>query len=160
VHQSKGLEFDAVFLPEIHKALLGQSPQCLADIPEIGQPARGLSRSVGEAQWHFLPKRWQAVFGGSVVSRLTEAMCLLYVAMTRARQGLYLVIPPAGKKDFNNKTAASLLYHAWKCEADPTAEGEVLYESGDANWFGDSKIESVAASTEKEDVPSRRLSFA
>lgn len=160
VHQSKGLEFDAVFLPEIHKALLGPSPQCLADIPEIGQPARGLSRSVGEAQWHFLPKRWQAVFGGSVAARLTEAMCLLYVAMTRARQGLYLVIPPAGKKDFNNKTAASLLYHAWKCEADPTAEGEVLFESGDADWFGDSNIESAdETKSEKEDVPTRRLSF-
>ncbi|MCC9643332.1 UvrD-helicase domain-containing protein [Rhodopirellula sp. JC740] len=158
VHQSKGLEFDAVFLPELHKSLVGRPPQCLADIPEIGQPARGLSRFVGEAQWHFLPKRWQKVFGGSVASRLTEALCLLYVAMTRARQGLYLVTPPAAKSDFNLKTSASLLYHAWSCEADATTEGEMLYESGNANWFANDDVPTTKP-TENDDIPSRRLTF-
>ncbi len=143
VHQSKGLEFDAVFLPELHKNLIGQSPQCIADLPDLGAPPIGMSRSVGESQWHYLPERWQRTFGANVTARVTEALCLLYVAMTRARQGLYLLTPPASKPDFNNKSAASLLFHAWNDSADldidPTAGCAVLFQSGDAQWWQSSK---------------------
>lgn len=140
VHQSKGLEFDAVFLPEIHKELIGQPPQCVADLPDLGQPPVGMSRSVSEKQWHYLPTRWQRTFGGNVKSRVTEALCLLYVAMTRARQGLYIVTPPSTKRDFANKNAASLLFHAWagasdEADIDPTSGNTVLYESGDPSWW-------------------------
>lgn len=140
VHQSKGLEFDAVFLPELHKNLIGRPPQCIADLPDLSRPPTGLTRSVGEKQWHYLPPRWQRTIGGNVKSRVTEAMCLLYVAMTRARQGLYLFTPPAGQSDFVNKNAASLLYYAWSnsqpdSAIDPTQGNQVLFESGDADWW-------------------------
>ncbi|SMP51839.1 ATP-dependent exoDNAse (exonuclease V) beta subunit (contains helicase and exonuclease domains) [Neorhodopirellula lusitana] len=151
VHQSKGLEFDAVFLPEIHKELIGQSPQCVADLPDLGKPPAGLSRSVGEKQWHYLPLRWQRTFGGNVTARMTEAMCLLYVAMTRARQGLYLFTPPSTKSDFANKNSASLLFHAWRTpdaedSADPSEGNTVLFESGDKDWW-------QAANPEQPDHP-------
>lgn len=140
VHQSKGLEFDAVFLPEINKELIGQPPRCIADLPDLSRPPVGLTRSIGEKQWHYLPLRWQRTLGGNVKSRITEAMCLLYVAMTRARQGLYLFTPPATKSDFATKTAAALLYHAWRessgeDDSDPTLGNQVLFESGDEQWW-------------------------
>lgn len=151
VHQSKGLEFDAVFLPEIHKELIGRPPQCIADLPDLGRPPVGLTRSVGEKQWHYLSPRWQRTIGSNVKARMTEAMCLLYVAMTRARQGLYLFTPPSTKAEFANKNAASLLFHAWNGpshpDADPTTGNCVLFESGTPNWWGDEKIGAAKVDT-------------
>ena len=62
-------------------------------------------------------------------------MCLLYVAITRARQALHMVIQPPKKAPFDKRTASSLIYHALACEDDPTQELTTLYEVGDANWF-------------------------
>jgi len=164
VHQSKGLEFDAVFLPEIHKELIGRPPQCIADLPDLGRPPVGMSRSVSEKQWHYLTERWQRTFGANVTARMTEAMCLLYVAMTRARQGLYLFTPPSTKPEFETKNAASLLFHAWRdADVDPSAGNTVLYESGDPQWYG---VDGDSVSTTPTDVeepavapPTRVLRF-
>ncbi|MEM1226547.1 MAG: UvrD-helicase domain-containing protein [Planctomycetota bacterium] len=135
IHQSKGLEFDSVFLPELHKPMLGPSPQVVLERPDVAEPATGLSRSHDHQQWHLLTPRWQSAMGSSVRGRMTEAMCLLYVALTRAKHGLYLVMPPATKQDFASKTFASVLYHAWGCKEDPTRPGHTLFESGDRTWW-------------------------
>lgn len=156
VHQSKGLEFDAVFLPEIHKELLGRPPQCIAELPDLSKPPTGLTRSVGEKQWHYLPPSWQRTIGGNVKARMTEAMCLLYVAMTRARHGLYLYTPPTTKAEFANKNAASLLFHAWKCpdnpEANPTDGNRLLFECGTPDWWSEAKAPSAGGDSGSETV--------
>ena len=66
---------------------------------------------------------------------MTESLCLLYVAMTRAKQALHVVIQPPAKASFENRTAAALIYHALGCEQDPTQAGVTLYEHGNAEWF-------------------------
>lgn len=161
VHQSKGLEFDAVFLPELHKDLVGQSPQCISDLPDLSAPPVGMSRSVSEKQWHYLSERWQRTFGANVTSSVTEALCLLYVAMTRARQGLYLLTPPANKPDFDNKNAASLLFHAWNDAAgsdiDPTAGRAVLFQSGDEQWWQSNEMNPTRATPELAQPPTEQL---
>lgn len=163
VHQSKGLEFDAVVLPELHKNLIGRSPQCIADLPDLSMPPVGMSRSVSEKQWHYFPERWQRTFGANVTARVTEALCLLYVAMTRARQGLYLLTPPASKPDFNNKHAASLLFHAWNdaenSDIDPTAGRAVLFQSGDENWWQTDAPNESVESEPSDPAPQRSISF-
>ncbi|KAA1259755.1 ATP-dependent DNA helicase Rep [Rubripirellula obstinata] len=135
VHQSKGLEFDSVILPQLESDLVRPStkPVAMADSPD--QPPTGLTRYVGSSHWHFLSQDWQQVFGAATSSSMTEAMCLMYVAMTRARQSLHLVIPPARKAQYNTKTAASLIFHALDCDEDPTQPETVLWEIGDANWM-------------------------
>ena len=145
VHQSKGLEFDAVVLPELDGALTRASGSCVSDIKEIGDPPEGMTRYMNQKAWHFLTGHWQRVFGAQAAGGMTEALCLLYVAMTRARQGLYVVMQPAKKKAFDVKTAASLLYHALGCDADPTENGTVLFEHGDhACWANQSSPSDVA----------------
>ena len=145
VHQSKGLEFDAVVLPELDGALTRASGSCVSDIKEIGEPPAGMTRYLNQKAWHFLTGHWQRVFGAQAAGGMTESLCLLYVAMTRARQGLYVVMQPAKKKTFEVKTAASLLYHALGCDADPTENDAVLFEHGDpACWSNESSVSDVA----------------
>ncbi len=145
VHQSKGLEFDAVVLPELDGALTRASGSSVSDIREIGDPPDGMTRYLSQKAWHFLPGHWQRVFGAQAGGGMTEALCLLYVAMTRARQGLYIVMQPAKKAAFDVKTGASLVYHALGCEQDPTENNVVLYEHGDPDCWSDGS--SVAEAT-------------
>ncbi len=150
VHQSKGLEFDAVILAELDGALTRARTSCVPDIENPGDPPRGLSRYIGSKSWHYLPTAWQRAFGMQAEGSMTEAMCLLYVAMTRARQSLRMVIQPPTKAKFETKTPASLIYHALGCKADPTEGETVLYEIGDPTWIGEPSqppVETVAQET-------------
>ena len=135
VHQSKGLEFDTVILPELDGALTRTRGQCVPDIETAGDPPKGLTRYVASKAWHFLTPGWQRAFGRQADAAMTEALCMLYVAMTRSRQCLRIVIQPAAKAKFENKTAASMIYHALQCEADPTEGSMMLYEIGDPKWM-------------------------
>lgn len=136
VHQAKGLEFDAVVLPELDVALTRQSGHCVADVRELGEPPTAITRYLSSKSWHFLPRDWQTAFGAQAAGAMTEALCLLYVAMTRARQSLHVVIQPPRKKEFETRTSASLIYHALGCDADPTDGMTTLFEAGDAQWHG------------------------
>lgn len=132
VHQSKGLEFDAVFLPELDGNLTGQPPLCIADSRNLTEPPVGLSRFLTSEAWHFLDTRWRKAFGRDAAGKMTEALCLLYVAMTRPRQALYLVVQPCKPDD---KKPAALIHAALGVDTNP-GEGEtVLYEDGDSNWY-------------------------
>ncbi len=130
VHQSKGLEFDIVVLPQLDGPLTRSSSNCVAEVRSLSEPPRGITRYIGQTYWHFLSEKWQQAFGGQGASAMTEALCLLYVAITRAKQELYIVVQPTKKTEFNLKTPASLLYHALACEVDPTQPNQVLYQSG------------------------------
>ncbi|QDT02858.1 Putative ATP-dependent DNA helicase YjcD [Rubripirellula lacrimiformis] len=145
VHQSKGLEFDAVILPELDGALTRARGGCVPDIDTPSSPPKGLSRYIGSASWHFLPATWQRAFGRQAEGAMTEALCLLYVAMTRARQSLRIVIQPTSKKAFATRTASSLIYHALQCQEDPTEPATVLYSQGDPQWMGSPDPDSVTA---------------
>lgn len=156
VHQAKGLEFDAVVLPELDNPLTRQMGNCVADVPELGRPPEGMSRYLNHRSWHFLPHHWQRVFGAQAGGAMTEALCLLYVAMTRARQALHVVIQPARKPDFTNRTAAALLYHALSCDADPTRGSTTLYELGDPDWHGNESQDVVET---KPSTEPKRIRF-
>ncbi len=135
IHQAKGLEFDAVVLPELDGSLTRQSGDCVAQVDDLNRPPVAMTRYLNHKSWHFLPSAWQRSFGKQSAGAMTEALCLLYVAMTRARQALHLVIQPAKKTEFENRTPASLIYHALQCDGDPTEGGLTLFESGDPNWL-------------------------
>lgn len=133
VHQSKGLEFDAVVLPQISGELVRPSTDPVADHDDLTAPPRGLSRSLPRSDWHFLPRRWQEAFGNHAAGKMTEALCLMYVAMTRSRQALVLVAEPHAKMA-DKKTVAGLVAASLRCES--TGDGEaVLAERGEELWW-------------------------
>jgi len=133
IHQSKGLEFDIVVLPELDKDLI-QPPSYFALTDEAGGdpvlvcPARnkGIVGLVGGDP--------AAARDQTYHRAMTEALCLLYVAMTRAVHGLYMYVLPNGKEKHHRKTFAGPVCAA--LAPDQRAESAtVIWEHGDPDWF-------------------------
>ena len=132
IHQAKGLEFDAVFLPEISGEVVQRGSSCVADVRQLGHAPVGITRYVSTDAWHFLDPQWQDAFGREAASKITENLCLLYVAMTRARQALYMIAHPPSKK---SARASRLICETLPCKTEFTEPESVIIERGDENWF-------------------------
>jgi ATP-dependent helicase/nuclease subunit A len=153
IHAAKGLEFDAVVLPELSSAWRAE----LNWLVERGEPA-------GPVTGVFYCHK-QAALMSEQLGRAREAalgrerfedLCTLYVAMTRARHALHLLVPALRlKKDGNLKTntsSATLLLE--RLVPDPADRvraaqaGQILYEIGDARWAETMGVASEAAAEE------------
>ncbi|MBN2302224.1 MAG: UvrD-helicase domain-containing protein [Lentisphaerae bacterium] len=99
IHQSKGLEFDVVILPDLQSRSGGNMIK--ARSPDIVYAGRAANPT-----WILrMPKtvlaKHDPVLDAELI-RINEehcfdSLCLLYVAMTRAKYGLYMVISPDAK---------------------------------------------------------------
>ena len=89
-----------------------------------------MTRYLNNKSWHFLPTAWQRAFGDQAASAMNEALCLMYVAMTRAKQALHVIMQPTNKAAFDVRTPAALLYHSLQCSEDPTQGSVTLFEVG------------------------------
>lgn len=135
IHKSKGLGFDVVVLPEIEDT----------QVPDHGDfnVARGTH---GGRPWLLEPP---AAWVRSLVPAISEAeaawadgqryeaMCVLYVALTRAKRGLYVLLPevPKSRKDAD----------LWASPANwiaRSAGGD--FQSGDPSWWRDVPARTVA----------------
>lgn len=125
IHKSKGLEFDCVILPELQ----GQLPNVAKGYVTGRADPLSEIRAVylwGKAEIRQCDPDWQAACEAALNRERTEALCLLYVAMTRARRALHLLIPPKSGK---RQTAALLLREQLLSEADTGCS------FGNPNWF-------------------------
>lgn len=97
IHQAKGLEFDIVVLPELDGQIFhGRSPEALPYRAAPGEPFTRVFPYVKDAYRKLFPEIEEAhrQYRASV---LRDALSTLYVAMTRARHALHIVIMPDGK---------------------------------------------------------------
>ncbi|MCU0750217.1 MAG: UvrD-helicase domain-containing protein [Akkermansiaceae bacterium] len=125
IHKSKGLGFDVVLLPEIPPDGIPQAqyfdiaegPGWLSQTPP--KWARALSPEMREAE-----DRWAA-------NQRYEAFCMLYVALTRAKRGLYVLLDPPSKSADPDKPALS----NWLSRSSGAEGGEgVVFQSGSDAW--------------------------
>ncbi len=151
VHQAKGLEFDVIILPELDERLLrapNSGVMCLYD--NATQPPRFVSCLAAESI-RALDLTLKEMDEQRIEIDLEEDLSVLYVALTRARDALYLFIPKP-EKPSKKLSYAPILCHALTGEASPSKEG-IIFETGEADWYrGFGEIEGEIEELESEVV--------
>jgi ATP-dependent exoDNAse (exonuclease V) beta subunit len=141
IHQSKGLGFDIVILPELQ----GGSMKGAGAVPF----AVARDKATGDPRWALkMPRRMLAEADPVLAAEVEaadekasfESLCVLYVAMTRAKRGLYMVTSFPGKNSTASDAARLLKEQLWPSQVaeDITLDGQsydLLYLAGDADWF-------------------------
>ncbi len=127
MHQSKGLEFDAVVL-------------CDLDRPYVTRTSLAATRSRPDgpytrvARWPSGPARhpdFDEIVARAVEADYREFLSTLYVALTRARRGLFAVCAPPSAKGATSppNSFAGILRAAWCSSLDASGPGAV-YAAG------------------------------
>ena len=125
LHKAKGLGFDVVVLPEVPDTLVPQAqyfevaegPDWLTQTPP--QWARALIPELRDAE-----TRW-------ATGQQYEAFCMLYVALTRAKRGLYVLLHDAATSAKPDKPSLA----NWLARS-VGADGQtgVVYQTGSPAW--------------------------
>jgi ATP-dependent exoDNAse (exonuclease V) beta subunit len=148
IHQSKGLEFDAVFLPGLKKRFLGSKPAFVTRQSSPTEPPQGVMRYVNEALQCFLTQDWRDAYEQQVMREYSEALSTFYVALTRARQAIYLYAHPSDKPV---QQWDSLLHSIFVAESERGKPEKVVYESGDQSWYASTKTAPETVAVVDED---------
>lgn len=134
IHQAKGLEFDIVVLPELDARLVGQPDQFVIDRPDLIGPIERVCRYASADVQQLMPPDIQRMFTAATDREGTEALCVLYVAITRAVHALHMIIPPSASNERTFPcTFAGLLRIALKDDK-PVDPNAVLFTHGDPQW--------------------------
>jgi len=103
VHKAKGLEFDAVILPELDGVWRVRTESMLTDRRDESGARDPLSPIAAVTTWPSEPYQLVAPDLAELCQVHTqrqhvEELCLLYVAMTRAKRRLDMIVFPRAKK--------------------------------------------------------------
>lgn len=98
IHKSKGLEFDAVVLPDLEKPWRLRPGQVLVSRPDPFGPIEAVS-VYAEERLRMLDPRLAELHGRCEDRLVAEELCCLYVAMTRAVHHLEMIVAPSEKSD-------------------------------------------------------------
>lgn len=139
IHKAKGLEFDLVVLPELHGLIARKYPKLLVERPQPTAPIQAIYR-YPDKQLRALRPALEESYRRQQRAEVEESLCLLYVAMTRARHALYMFVPPLKpdtKGGFRSPSFShtGILRAALAAEVPEDATGaQVLATLGDPNW--------------------------
>ncbi len=94
IHKSKGLEFDEVVLPELGRELIKQPSGFFAWSESSIELPQRIVPSIPKDQRIAWPTIADECYGALFREQIQDALSVLYVAMTRARHALHLVLKP------------------------------------------------------------------
>lgn len=152
VHQSKGLEFDIVVLPELDGKLF-RAPSAAAGSPSPGESPDKVCVWRSKSIRSLLPKPLQKAFEQTVARDVSEALCLLYVALTRAVHSLHMLIPPITSERAPASFAGVLLASLTEDRLAPA--DQVVFRTGDDEWF--TKQPAMLAAKKQAPSPTRSV---
>ncbi|MFT7516714.1 MAG: ATP-dependent helicase/nuclease subunit A [Myxococcota bacterium] len=109
IHAAKGLEFDAVILPQLEGALMGSIHRQIAigSRPDIRAPYSKLCAYPSSVYADLIPELGELEFELGV-QRSSESMSALYVALTRAVERVEMMIPKASASGETDRTSCLL----------------------------------------------------
>ena len=153
VHRSKGLEFDIVVLPELYASL---SPRHRGVAipqrdPRTGQVVQVHARLKKELRPLF--PEIEGPHGELQAAGLRDDLSVLYVALTRAKYALHLMLPAEGG---SGKHSAGLIRSALGLADGSAVDGDLLLERGDERWSEQLGDEPATAEPIPEDEPTER----
>ena len=125
IHKSKGLGFDVVILPEVSNDSVPEAQRFdIAETSEwILEPPPQWARSL-------IPELRAAEESWTRRQRY-EAFCMLYVALTRSKRGIYVLLePPSDSSAADKPSLANWLRHSLPA---PDDDG-TLFHSGSPGW--------------------------
>lgn len=136
VHKAKGLEFDVVILPDLNGDAMDKvRPRSLI----VNRDEVGISWVMQEPPRVFAPLHDALREELDTARRRAgfESLCRLYVAMTRAKRGLYLIAEPPPKKDDAAMKEAQFLRRMLPAQTEArTCDAYCIeWETGDPRWF-------------------------
>jgi ATP-dependent exoDNAse (exonuclease V) beta subunit len=168
LHKAKGLEYDAVVLPELDITLKDQHhPAFIVADPEPPELAHGfVGRRVSAKLWPLANEQAKEQTRIAAQRAVEESLSLLYVALTRPREALY-AYPPGPLSRSHSDTWDTVLMNALcGAEASGITDREaktVIFCTGDPNWQPQKTAgrPSVAAATRapiwfRDSEPARR----
>ncbi len=161
VHQSKGLQFDVVILPELQGEALDavQRNRLFVARKERGAVSWMLDKPekvVVERDEVLLTEQRR-----EKARQAFEGLCRFYVAMTRAKLGLYVLLDPKKVRASNNE--GRILAMRLEPGFDPVpyelvgVGGLATWENGDRNWYMAHEVTKVQAPVASIAVPDANL---
>ncbi len=133
IHQAKGLEFDCVVLPELEVNWYQSQASLVTHRPSPAAPIDRIFRRPNQTVQQMLLKQEQEDCAEANSEYVTELLCLLYVALTRPRFGLYMFVAPQTKPDHSYDWAG--LLRASLAGGEPLQPGTIAFETGDWDWW-------------------------
>ncbi len=136
VHQSKGLGFDRVVVTELD-GTENHPPSFSYDRDPVSHKTAHVLRYVGENERLALPSDVARILTADDLRRAEDTLCDLYVALTRAKHELRLVVSPSGHELAGKlkmpKSSAGLLRSALT-ETGAAPATTVLCAFGEPDW--------------------------
>lgn len=149
IHRSKGLEFDVVVLPLLDKKWLVRSGSLLSQRDAPLDPISRVSISPNEVLRSIHPEL-KSIHEHALLQQVNEELCCLYVAMTRAKRSLQMIV--AEDKNGRENIAPSNLslcpahiVHTAMANETPCVQGTVLYEDSTVDpWYLGIELQSAS----------------
>jgi ATP-dependent exoDNAse (exonuclease V) beta subunit len=147
VHQSKGLQFDIVVLPQLDRTFSVCNKSLVAARSDPTQPIDRVMPWIKQEWRSYLPEWIEQLHSQHMSEQLGEELCVLYVALTRAIYSLQMIVAPSisqgaangtknGRKSEKNlpQSLAGLI-RAALTDGRPLPASTKVFEYGDPHWF-------------------------
>ena len=139
IHKAKGLGFDVVVLPEVPNDSIPS-----AQYFDVAEGDGWISETPPKWARELIPEMREAEAAWAESQRY-EAFCMLYVALTRSKRGLYVLLePPSFSQEVDKPSLANWLARSVGSQGQPGT----VYQSGNQDW-----VESFPASNDLRTSP-------
>ncbi len=149
IHKSKGLSFDAVVVCDLDQAIWKAPDMMELHTNPCEEPTR-IGMYASDYLDNVIPE-YGEMREETNQNQVNDAICLLYVAMTRAKRALRMIVPTRPKATKHHKKLDGLLLQLigekQKQEPDSTIW---VADGSDSTWVEDYKIETEETKSEIE----------
>ncbi|MBT5365778.1 MAG: UvrD-helicase domain-containing protein [Phycisphaerae bacterium] len=162
VHKSKGLSFDAVIVCDLDRAIW-KSPDLMESHEDPCKDANLVGMYAADYLDDAIPE-YAKMRKETCRGQVNDALCLLYVAMTRAKRALHLILPSRPTANQYYKKIDGLLLQILGAEKDQEPHKKVWVANGsDETWVDDFKgslpVETHSIAPFVINPPTEKLSF-